>query len=409
MKPRFQSVPAAESIPIVVARDSCVADLNENKVDLVVGAYRTAEGEPWVMPFVKKIEQKMANDPKFNHEYLWFLGQDKFNTLAPRLVLGDRNPAILERRAFGVQTLSGTGALRMGAEFLVRHLHYKTIYMPSPTWDNHALTFHYSGFKDLHHYRYWDPARKGVNFDGMLEDVRKAPENSVILLHMAAHNPTGCDLTREQWTLVADVMEKRNLFPFIDAAYQGYATGDLDRDAWPVRYLADRGFELFVSQSFSKNMALYGERIGCLTVVLAKGRSEDATNILSQLTLIARATYISPPKYGAEIVTAVLSDPELMEEWKKCLRVMVDRVLSMRSGLRERLEKMETPGDWEYITNQIGMFSFLGLTPRQVEYIRIKHHVHMLSNGRANMCGLNDKNIDKVAEAIHDTVTKVHD
>jgi len=243
----------------------------------------------------------------------------------------------------------------------------------------------------------------------MLEDIEEAPEDSVIVLHMAAHNPTGCDLTQEQWQQVADVMEKRNLFPFIDAAYQGFATGDLETDAWPVRYLVQRGFELFVAQSFSKSMALYGERIGCLIVVLAEGRTQDTTNILGQLKLVARAMYMTPPKYGAEIVSRVLSDPALMEEWKKCLKVMVDRIQAMRTGLKGRLEKLGTPGNWDHITNQIGMFSYLGLTPRQVEYLRVKHHVHMLSTGRASMCGLSSKNINRVAAAIHDAVTEIRD
>lgn len=408
MKPRFQSVPSAESVPIYEAKNACIADSNENKIDLIVGAYRTAEGKPWVMPFIKKIEEEIASNPNLNHEYLWYLGMDKFNEVAPRLILGEQSPALLEGRAFGAQTLSGSGALRVGAEFLVRHLHYKTLYMSTPSWDNHSLIFRYGGFEDLRYYRYWDPATRGVDFDGMLEDLRKAPENSVVILHMAAHNPTGCDLTQEQLTLVADVMETRNLFPFIDAAYQGFATGDLDRDAWPVRYLVHRGFELFVAQSFSKNMGLYSERIGCLTVVLGKGRTQDAINISSQLKLIARAMYISPPKYGAEIVSTVLSDPALMDEWKKCLKVMFDRVQSVRSSIKENLDRLGTPGNWDHITTQRGMFCFLGLTPHQVEYIRIKHHVHILPNGRANMCGLNSENISRFAQAIHDTVTKVH-
>jgi len=409
MKPRFQDVAAAEIMPIVQAREACSADHHENKADLVVGEYRTDEGVPWVLPFIKDIEQKLISNPSYNHEYQMFLGMAKFNELAPKLMLGERSPALLEGRAFGAQTLSGTGALRVASEFLVQHLRYKTVYLSNPTWDNHPPLFCNSGFKDVRSYRYWDPATRGVDFRGMLEDIEEAPEDSVIVLHMAAHNPTGCDLTQEQWQQIADVMEKRNLFPFIDAAYQGYATGDLERDAWPVRYLVQRGFELFVAQSFSKSMGLYGERIGCLIVVLAEGRAQDATNTLGQLKLIARAMYISPPKYGAEIVSRVLSDPALMEEWKKCLKVMVDRIQAMRTALKGRLQKLGTPGNWDHITNQIGMFSYLGLTAHQVEYLRVKHHVHMLSTGRANMCGLNSKNINRVAEAIHDTVTEIRD
>ncbi|XP_069679002.1 aspartate aminotransferase, cytoplasmic-like [Periplaneta americana] len=405
---RFSSVAAAERMAIVSAKEEFRDDTSDHKIDLIVGSYRTAEGKPWVMPFIQKIEQQITADPNLDHEYQWFLGIEKFNKLAPRLILGEDSPALLEGRAFGSQTLSGNGALRMATEFLVRHLNYKTVYMSNPTWDNHRLVFRYGGFTDLKYYRYWDPATRGVDFTGMLEDLKKAPKNSVIVLHMCAHNPTGCDLTREQWTMVADVLEERNLFPFIDAAYQGFASGDLDKDAWPVRYLVDRGFELFIAQSFSKSMALYSERVGCLTVVLGEGHAQDAINMSSQLVLIARAMYICPPKHGALVVSTILSDPALREEWKKCLKVMNDRIQDMRKALNERLVKLGTPGNWDHVLTQLGMFSFLGLTPRQVEYIKKKHHIHMLSNSRANMCGLNDKNVDRVAEAIYDTVVNVH-
>ncbi len=239
----------------------------------------------------------------------------------------------------------------------------------------------------------------------MIEDLNNAPEGAVIILHACAHNPTGVDATKEQWAKIADVMEAKKLFPFFDCAYQGFASGDLDKDAWSVRYFADeRNFEIFCAQSFSKNFGLYNERAGNLTVVL-----KDASiipNVKSQFTLLIRANYSNPPAHGSRIVDLVLSDEALFAEWRGNIKTMADRIIAMRAGLRERLEKLGTPGKWNHITDQIGMFSFTGLTPDMCTFLINEKHIYLLKNGRISMCGVTPNNLDYVAESINEAVNK---
>ncbi|KAJ4450696.1 hypothetical protein ANN_02125 [Periplaneta americana] len=275
--------------------------------------------------------------------------------------------------------------------------------------DNHEYTFLYSGLKNSRIYRYWDPVTKGVDFKGMIEDLMQAPENSIIVLQMCSHNPTGCDLTKEQWIKVADVMEERKLFPFFDAAYQGFSTGGLETDAWPVRYFVDRGFELFIAQTFSKNMGLYStcDRVGSLIVVLKEGRQKEVESIKLMLTVIIRALYLCPTKHGAEIVIQTLKSPELYKEWLECLKMMVKRLKAVRQGLKDRLVKLGTPGNWDHITEQTGMFSFTGLSGKQVAYLAKQYHIYLMPNGRANMCALNMNNLDAFAKALHNAVINI--
>jgi len=270
--------------------------------------------------------------------------------------------------------------------------------------ENHSLLFNRAGFTDQKLYRYWNAEKRSFNIAGMLEDLRNAPPNSVVVLHACAHNPTGMDPTAEEWEKIADVIEEKKIFPFFDSAYQGFASGDLDRDAYAVRYFAKRGFEFLCAQSFAKNFGLYNERIGNLTMVV-----KDVTVIppvKSQLTLIVRAMYSNPPVHGARIVSMVLNDPVLFKEWKECIKTMSDRIKHMRSLLRDRLVSLQTPGTWDHITQQIGMFSYTGLTPVQVDHLTKEHHIYLLRSGRINMCGLTTKNVEYVANAIHDAVTK---
>ncbi|KAK3877354.1 hypothetical protein Pcinc_017928 [Petrolisthes cinctipes] len=402
---RFCEVQQAPPIEVFAVSKAFTDSTNEKKVNLSVGAYRTDEGKPWVLPVVRKVEQELAADNTLNHEYLPILGLEAFSTAAAKMLLGATHPAITGGRVTAVQTLSGTGGLRVAAEFLGRVLKYNTAYHSAPTWGNHNLIFKQAGFTNIAPYRYWDGGKRGLNFDGMIEDLSNAPENSVIILHACAHNPTGVDPTQEQWKKIADVIEKRKLFPLFDSAYQGFASGDLDNDAWAVRYFAERGFEMMGTQSFSKNFGLYNERIGNLMVVV-----KDTACIVpmkSQLTLLVRGSYSNPPCHGARIVSRVLNDPALFEEWKGCIRTMSGRIIEMRKGLRERLEKLGTPGTWDHITAQIGMFSFTGLTAAQAKHIADKYHIFLLSSGRINMCGITTGNIDHVAEAINDAVCNI--
>ncbi|CAH1960575.1 unnamed protein product [Acanthoscelides obtectus] len=323
------------------------------------------------------------------------------------MLLGPNNSAVIDNRAFGIQCLSGTGSLRVGAEFLNRILGKKIFYYSNPTWENHKLVFRNAGFEEGREYRYWCPKTRGLDIHGMLEDLRNAPEGSVIILHSCAHNPTGCDPTPEQWDKIGEVMKERRLFPFFDSAYQGFASGDLDKDAAAVRSFADKGFELFCAQSFAKNFGLYNERVGNLTVVL--NNLDLVQKVKSQLTLLIRGMYSNPPSHGARIISYVLNNKDLYNQWRDNIRTMSSRIKEMRKMLRDNLERLGTPGDWRHITQQIGMFSYTGLNELQSENMVKKHHVYMLKSGRISMCGVTPSNVEYVAKAIHETVTSMPD
>jgi aspartate aminotransferase len=403
----FDCVTPAPPIEVFKLTRDYTADTDPRKVSLGAGAYRTEEGRPWILPPVKKAEKLLAEQierEEINHEYLPVLGLESFSTAATRMLLGSASPALTEDRAFGVQSLSGTGAIRNGAEFLQRILGCNTVYLSDPTWAAHGLIFSKAGFTDQRKYRYWDPASRSLNFAGLMEDLGGAPENSVVVLHACAHNPTGMDPSKEQWQQIADLMIQKKLFTFFDCAYQGFASGDLDTDAWAVRYFESRGIELFCSQSFSKNFGLYNERAGNLTVVM--NSKENAENFKAQMTLIIRGMYSNPPAHGCRIVDTVFKSPELYKEWEDCIKVMANRVISMRAGLRSRLEALGTPGDWSHITTQIGMFSYTGLNPEQCEFLKEVKHLYLLRSGRISISGITPSNIDHVAQSIHDAVVK---
>lgn len=402
MASRFAEVQQAPPIEVFAVVKAFNEDTNEKKVNLSIGAYRTDDSKPWVLPVVRETESAMAADATLNHEYLPILGLESFSTAAMKMVLGEDSAAIKDGRATGVQTLSGTGGLRVAADTLNKVLKYNTFYFSDPTWGNHRMIFFQAGFTAGKQYRYWDAANRGLDINGMMEDLNAAPANSVIILHACAHNPTGVDPTQDQWKQIADVIEAKSLLPLFDTAYQGFASGDLDKDAWPVRYFADRGFEMMVTQSFAKNFGLYNERVGNLVIILKD--ASLVTPLRSQVTLLVRGSYSNPPNHGARVVSTVLNNPKLFEDWRGCIRTMSSRINEMRVGLRERLEKLGTPGVWDHITSQIGMFSYSGLSAAQVQFLVEKYHVYLLSSGRINICGLTTKNIDYVAEAINDAV-----
>ncbi|CAL8138675.1 unnamed protein product [Orchesella dallaii] len=398
-------IQAGPPIEVFALTQAFTVDNFDKKVNLGVGAYRTEESKPWVLPVVRKIEQMMAADESLNKEYLPVLGLAAFSQAATKMLLGAESPALADGRAVGIQTLSGTGALRVAGEFLARTCGRTTIYSSEPTWENHRLVMLNAGFQEYKSYRYWDPATRSLDLKGMLEDLRAAPERSVIILHACAHNPTGVDPTPDQWKQIAEVIREKNLFPLFDSAYQGFASGDLDKDAFAVRSFVQDGFELVCCQSFAKNFGLYNERVGNLTIVT--NSKEVLANALSQITLLIRGMYSNPPQHGARVVATALNDPTLYQEWRVCIKTMADRIISMREGLKSRLIKLGTPGNWDHITNQIGMFSYTGLNLEQVEYLRNQYHIYMLKSGRINMCGLTNANLDYVAGAINDAVNKI--
>lgn len=399
----FESVEVGPPIEVFALTANFLKDPSPKKVNLGVGAYRTEEAKPWVLPVVRKAQIEIATNEALNHEYISVTGTDDFTKASVKLLLGDDSPAIADNRAVGIQCLSGTGALRMGAEFLVRQLNKTVFYYSIPTWDNHHRVFMDAGFKEAKKYRYWDPANRNINFAGLLEDLEAAPEGAVIILHACAHNPTGSDPSQDQWKQIADLMERKKLFPFFDSAYQGFASGDPNKDAWAVRYFVSRGFQLFCSQSYAKNFGLYGERIGNLTVV-QKDSSKTAA-IVSQMSLLVRGMYSNPPAYGSQIVSKVLNTPELKAEWMQCIQTMSSRIIRMRKMLYDALVELKTPGTWEHIIQQIGMFSYTGLNEEQSLRLVKDYNIYLLRSGRISMCGLTEKNVRYVAESIHEVIT----
>lgn len=321
-------------------------------------------------------------------------------------MLGADSPAFADKRVTSMQTISGTGAVHLGGLFISRF--YKptpTIYLSNPTWANHNQIFSNVHLKTAQ-YPYFDKSTKGLDFNGMTKALKDAPERSVILLHACAHNPTGVDPTREQWKEIAEIMKAKKQFPFFDCAYQGFASGDLDQDAWAVRYFIQQGFELCIAQSFAKNFGLYGERAGCFHFVTSPGSDAQNTvkRVASQLAILQRSEISNPPAYGARIASTVLNDPALFKEWEQNLKEMSGRIKEMRTALRSKLEELKTPGTWNHITDQIGMFSFTGLTEQQVLKIRSDAHVYMTKNGRISMAGLNTGNVEYFARAVDKVV-----
>lgn len=305
-----------------------------------------------------------------------------------------------------MQTISGTGAVHLGGLFLSKfYKGNRTVYLSNPTWANHKQIFSNVGL-NVADYPYFNKDTRGLDFEGMKAAIQSAPEQSIILLHPCAHNPTGVDPTLDQWKELAEIIRSKKHFPFFDCAYQGFASGSLARDAAAVRYFVEQGFELVIAQSFAKNFGLYGERAGCFHVVTSTGADAQTTigRIASQLAILQRSEISNPPLYGARIAATVLNDAKLFAEWEENLDTMSGRIKDMRQALRSKLEALGTPGTWNHITDQIGMFSFTGLSEAQVAKLRDEHHIYMTKNGRISMAGLNTKNIDHVAASFNKVV-----
>lgn len=359
-------------------------------------------------PTPPQADDRLRNDPALNHEYLPIAGLADFTAASQKLVLGAESPAIQDGRVASLQTISGTGALHLGALFLAKF--YKTtsertVYFSDPTWANHLQIFSNVGLA-YKTYPYFSKQTKGLDFDGLVGTIQAAPEGSIILLHACAHNPTGVDATQEQWKKIAQIIKAKKHFPFFDTAYQGFASGDLAQDAWAIHYFVEQGFEMCIAQSYAKNFGLYGERAGCFHFVTSPSSDAASTigRIASQLAILQRSEISNPPAYGARIASTVLNDKELFAEWEANLRTMSGRIKEMRTALRNKLEQLGTPGTWNHITDQIGMFSFTGLTEKQVLKIREDSHVYMTKNGRISMAGLNTHNIDYFAKAVDKVV-----
>ncbi|XP_024037897.1 aspartate aminotransferase, mitochondrial isoform X3 [Citrus clementina] len=369
--------PAAKD-PINGVTEAFLADPSPYKINLGVGAYRDDKGRPVVLQCVREAEAKIAGS-EFLRESISASVSTKMVEESVKLVYGKDSDVVKEGRSAGVQALSGTGACRLFAEFQRRFHPESHIYFPDPTWSNHHNIWRDAQIPERT-YHYYDPDSKSLDFAALMDDIKNAPDSSFFLLHPSAHNPTGVDPTEEQWREISYQFKVKGHFPFFDMAYQGFASGDLDKDAQAIRIFLEDEHLIGCAQSYAKSMGLYGHRVGCLSILCVD--SKQAAAIRSQIQQIARAMYGSPPVHGILLVATILSDPNLKSLWIDEVKIMADRIQRKRTTLRQNLEKLGSSLNWEHITNQLGMFCFSGLTPYQVDRLAKEFHIYMTHDGR---------------------------
>ncbi|KAH8697715.1 putative aspartate aminotransferase [Talaromyces proteolyticus] len=393
----WANVPQGPPDAILGITEAFKADSFSEKINLGVGAYRDDKGKPYVLPSVRTAEDKVVAS-RLDKEYAGITGIPSFTKKAAELAYGANSPALKEERLAITQSVSGTGALRIGGAFLERfYPHAKKIYLPTPTWANHNAVFKDSGL-EVEKYRYYNKDTIGLDFDGLVEDLKAAPSNSIILLHACAHNPTGVDPTQEQWRQISDVVKEKGHFAFFDMAYQGFASGDADKDAFAPRYFVEQGHNIALCQSFAKNMGLYGERVGAFSLVCAS--AEEKKRVDSQIKILIRPLYSNPPVHGARIASTILNDAELNKQWLGEVKGMADRIIEMRALLKKNLEDLGSKHDWSHITNQIGMFAYTGLKPEQMDVLAKEHSVYATKDGRISVAGITSGNVKRLAESI---------
>jgi aromatic-amino-acid transaminase len=391
----FSAVEMAPRDPILGLNEQFSADSNPDKVNLGVGVYYDDNGKLPLLECVKAAEKQMMEAPKARG-YLPIDGIAAYDTAVKNLVFGAESEPVKSGRVATIQALGGTGGLKVGADFL-RKLNPKAkLLISDPSWENHRALFTQAGFT-VETYPYYNAARRGIDFDGMLTALNLAPEGTVILLHACCHNPTGYDLTPAQWDQVIAVVKSRKLAPFLDMAYQGFGSGITEDGAVIGKFVAS-GLDFFVSTSFSKSFSLYGERVGALSVLCHD--KEEAGRVLSQLKIVIRANYSNPPTHGGQVVAMVLSSPELRALWEKELAGMRVRIKQMRSMMVDKLKAAGVKQDMSFITQQVGMFSYSGLTKDQMVRLRNEFGVYGTDTGRMCVAALNSKNIDHVCQAI---------
>ncbi|KAI2468842.1 aspartate aminotransferase [Annulohypoxylon bovei var. microspora] len=382
--------------PPVCVTEAFKADTFKEKINLGVGAYRDDQGKPYVLPSVRAAEDKVIAN-RLNKEYLGITGLPEFTKAAAQLAYGKGSSA-LERLVI-TQSISGTGALRIGGAFLSRFFPgAKAIYIPTPSWANHKAVFSDSGLK-VEQYRYYDKKTIGLDFEGMLADIKAAPKGSLFLFHACAHNPTGVDPTPEQWKQISAVVKAQGHYAFFDMAYQGFASGNTDKDAFAVRYFVEQGHDIALAQSFAKNMGLYGERVGAFSIVASS--PEEKKRVESQVKILVRPLYSNPPLHGARIAAEILNDAALNKQWLGEVKGMADRIISMRALLKENLEKLGSSHDWSHITSQIGMFAYTGLDVAAMDKLAKEHSVYATKDGRISVAGITSGNVGRLAESIY--------
>ncbi len=395
----FAHIEQAPPDPIIGLTEAFNNDANPAKVNLGVGVYQDANGKVPVLGVVREAEKRWY-DLEPTKSYLGIDGLPAYNKEVQKLLFGADSQVIAEGRAVTVQGLGGTGSLKIGADFLKRFFPEAQIWISNPSWENHQMLFEAAGFK-VNSYPYYDAETHGLDFNGMLETLRGLPANSVVVLHACCHNPTGVDLSQDQWRLVVDVVKQSKLIPFLDFAYQGFGES-LEADAFAVRAFAESGISCLIASSFSKSFALYRERVGALTILTSS--AEESKRVLSQAKRVIRTNYSNPSSHGAQIVALVLADAELRQQWEAELAEMRERIWQMRGKFVEMLREKGVEMDFSFIKNQRGMFSYSGLSPEAVKTLREKYSLYIVGSGRVCLAAMNDKNIGYVCEAIADVL-----
>jgi aromatic-amino-acid transaminase len=391
----FSAVEMAPRDPILGLNEAFNADTRATKVNLGVGVYYNEEGRIPLLRAVAEAEKARieAHAPR---GYLPIEGIAAYDSAVQKLLLGADSELIAAGRVITTQAVGGTGALKTGADFLKRLLPNTVVAISDPSWENHRALFESAGFT-VHNYRYYDADSHGINRAGMLEDLKNLPARSVVVLHACCHNPTGVDLSLDDWKAVLEVLREREHVPFLDIAYQGFGDG-IEQDAFAVRLFAASGIPFFVSSSFSKSFSLYGERVGALSIVT--GSQEEAGRVLSQAKRVIRTNYSNPPTHGATVVASVLNSPELRALWEEELAGMRERIRGMRMAMVEQLAALNCKRDFSFVAQQRGMFSYSGLTAAQVERLKTEFGIYAVSTGRICVAALNQRNLPAVTQAI---------
>lgn len=391
----FEHINAAPADPILGLGEAFKADDRANKINLGIGVYKDAKGSTPIMKAVKAAEQRLF-DVETTKNYLSIDGVADFNARTQGVLFGEHSDIVKQGRAKTVQSLGGTGALRIAAEFIKRQTKAQNVWISTPTWPNHNAIFNAVGIT-IREYRYYDAERKALDWDNLIADLSNAGEGDVVLLHGCCHNPTGIDPTPEQWQQLAEMSAKNGWLPLFDFAYQGLANG-LEEDAFGLRTFAANHKELLIASSYSKNFGLYNERVGAFTLVAET--AEIAATALTQVKSIIRTLYSNPASHGASTVAIVLADPALREEWTGELAEMRNRIKEMRHQFVELLKEYGAQQDFSFIEQQNGMFSFSGLTPEQVDRLKEEFAIYAVRSGRINVAGITEDNIRYLCESI---------
>lgn len=391
----FQKVDAYAGDPILSLMERFKEDPRSDKVNLSIGLYYNEDGIIPQLNAVAEAEARLNAAPHGASLYLPMEGLNAYRNIIAPLLFGADHAVLAQKRVATIQTLGGSGALKVGADFLKKYFPDSGVWVSDPTWENHVAIFEGAGF-EVATYPWFDSETNGVRVEALLEKLNTLPARSIVLLHPCCHNPTGADLTHDQWDAVIEVLKARNLIPFLDIAYQGFGAG-MEDDAYAIRAVASAGLPALVSNSFSKIFSLYGERVGGLSVVCED--AEAAGRVLGQLKATVRRIYSSPPNFGAQVVATVLGDEKLKANWLAEVESMRKRILSMRQELVNVLKEAVPGHNFDYLLKQRGMFSYTGLSAAQVDRLREEFGVYLIASGRMCVAGLNASNVHRVAQA----------